>query len=35
MAFIDKEKTDIDQVAEDMKNSLATAKELIQERTGN
>lgn len=35
MAFIDKEKTDIDQVAEDMKSSLAAAKELIKERTGN
>lgn len=35
MAFIDKEKTDIDQVAEDMQASLSAAKALIQERTGN
>lgn len=35
MAFIDKEKTDIDQVAENMQASLAAAKALIQERTGN
>ncbi len=35
MAFIDKEKTDIDQVAEDMQGSLDAAKALIQERTGN
>ncbi|WP_367391574.1 hypothetical protein [Lewinella sp. LCG006] len=35
MAFIDKEKTDIEQVAENMQASLATAKALIQERTGN
>ena len=35
MAFIDKEQTDIDQVAEDMQSSLAAAKALIQERMGN
>ena len=35
MAFIDKEQTDIDQVAVDMKESLATAKALIKERTGS
>lgn len=35
MAFIDKEKTDIDQVAEQMKASISEAKALIQERTGN
>jgi hypothetical protein len=35
MAFIDKEKTDIDQVAEQMKTSISEAKALIQERTGN
>lgn len=35
MAFIDKEQIDIEQVAEDMKGSLAAAQALIQERTGN
>lgn len=35
MAFIDKETTDIEQVAEDMTGSLATAKALISERVGN
>lgn len=35
MAFIDKETTDIEQVAADMNSSLAAAKALIGERTGN
>lgn len=35
MAFIEKETTNIEQVAVDMQESLAVAKALIQERTGN
>lgn len=35
MAFIDKETTNIEQVAKDMQESLAAAKALINERTGN
>ncbi|MEL7248438.1 MAG: hypothetical protein AAFZ63_17270 [Bacteroidota bacterium] len=35
MAFIDKEQVDIDQVAENINSSLATAKGLLKERAGN